>query len=244
MVTDGKERSWSDTWIDCGKHPHRAFPRSAEARPGGISRQNAKVRGERSSTRRCYGIEGVCELLCKGKHMEHGAGMRWCARCYRPSHPRPCSSYPDQGTLDWHLPTLPIWGRGSLVPFRIWPGVLIPAHDLPQRRRRVLFFVWTCLCAGASLKATREDFVKGLGTGTPSQGCSYRGFVKWINYSVIISQRSRRNRTAATGRRVLGQVEVPRKEKTGLKANIETFRTQSGLVISPSRAGLVGAFTR
>lgn len=114
--------------------------------------------------------EDVCKLLCTGKRMRHTsrAGTRWCARYYRPSHPRPCSSHPDQGTLNWHLPTLPIWGRGSLVPFRIWSGVPTPAHDLPQRRRRVLFLSGP-LCAGASLEATGEDFARGLGTGVPSK---------------------------------------------------------------------------
>lgn len=62
MVTDGKERSWSDTWINCSKHPHRAFPHSGEARPGeGFSRQNARVRKERPSTRRYYGTEEAHE---------------------------------------------------------------------------------------------------------------------------------------------------------------------------------------
>lgn len=165
----------------------------------------------------------VRELLCKGR--PHGAqcraDTRWCARYYLPSHPRPCTSYPDQGTLDWHLPTLPIWARGSLVPFRIWPGVSIPAHDLPQRRRRVLFLSGplTSLCAGASLEAMGDDFVRGLGIGVPSRVARI-----WDLQSGLLRnsqlKRSRRNRTAATGRRALGPVGVPRKEKARLKAKI------------------------
>lgn len=170
------------------------------------------------------------------RRTRHGPGTHWCARCYRPSHPRPCSSYPDQGTLDWHLPTLPIWGRGSLVPFRIWPGVLIPAHDLLQRRRRVLFLSGRPSVPGhpwrRRVRSLPEVWAQALLPRLVVSGICRNNQ----------PERSRRNSTAATGRRTLGQVGVPRKEKTGLKAKVETSRTHCGLVISPPRARLVGTF--
>lgn len=76
------------------------------------------------------------------------------------------------------------------------------------------------LCAGASLEAMGDDFVGGLGIGIPSKVARI-----WNLRSGLLRnnqlKRSRRNRTAATGRRALGPVGVvPRKEKTRLKAKI------------------------